>query len=164
MLDFSGQIAVVTGASRGIGYFIAKELAIAGAHVIAVARSGNDLQKLQGESNGKVKERFTLWTADLADMDTIDGLGKFVEKAWGKTDVLIANAGEFGQAGPIADLDPTEFEHTILLNFISTWRTYQGIRRTTPKIGRCTGSCCHVWSGSYRASLLGRISSFQGRM
>ena len=74
------------------------------------------------ENDGKVKDRFTLRTVDLADMDTIDGLGKFVEKGWGRTDVLIANAGEFGPAGPIADLDPTEFEHTILLNFISTWR------------------------------------------
>jgi NAD(P)-dependent dehydrogenase (short-subunit alcohol dehydrogenase family) len=122
MLDFSGQIAVVTGASRGIGYFIAKELAIAGAHVIAVARSSNDLQKLQGENDGKMKDRFTLRTADLADMHTIDGLGKFVENDWGRTDVLIANAGEFGPAGPIAGLDPKEFEHTILLNFLSTWR------------------------------------------
>ena len=86
------------------------------------ARSNDDLRKLQGENDGKVKDRFTLRTVDLADMHTIDGLGKFVENGWGRTDVLIANAGEFGPAGPIADLDPTEFEHTILLNFISTWR------------------------------------------
>ena len=59
---------------------------------------------------------------DLADMDTIDALGKFVKDGWGKIDVLIANAGEFGPSGPIAELNPKDFEHTILLNFISTWR------------------------------------------
>lgn len=122
MLDFTGQIAVVTGASKGIGYFIAKELALAGAHVIAVARSGGDLRKLQDEDDGRLRDRFTLRTADLADTEAIDALGQFVGDGWGKVDVLIANAGEFGPSGPIADLDPKEFEHTISLNFISTWR------------------------------------------
>ena len=122
MPDFTGQIAVVTGASKGIGYFIAKELAVAGAHVIAVARSHDGLRKLQDENNGRVKNRFTLMTVDLADMDAIDGLGKFVQMDWGKTDVLIANAGQFGPSGPLSELDPTEFEATMFLNFISTWR------------------------------------------
>jgi NAD(P)-dependent dehydrogenase (short-subunit alcohol dehydrogenase family) len=122
MLDFTGQIAVITGASKGIGYFIAKELAVAGAHVIAVARSADGLRKLQDENDGALRDRFTLRAVDLADMNAIDALGKFVENGWGKADVLIANAGLFGPSGPIADLDPTEFEHTILLNFISTWR------------------------------------------
>jgi NAD(P)-dependent dehydrogenase (short-subunit alcohol dehydrogenase family) len=122
MLDFTGQIAVVTGASKGIGYFIAKELADAGAHVIAVARSPDGLRKLQDENDGKAKDRFTPRAVDLANMDEIDALGKFVESGWGRADVLIANAGQFGPAGPIADLDPKQFEHTILVNFISTWR------------------------------------------
>jgi NAD(P)-dependent dehydrogenase (short-subunit alcohol dehydrogenase family) len=122
MLDFTGQIAVVTGASKGIGYYSARELAIAGAHVIAVARSEDGLRKLQDENDGKLKGRFTLKAVDLAKMEAIDALGKFVENGWGKTDVLLANAGQFGPAGPIADLDPTEFEQTISLNFISTWR------------------------------------------
>jgi short-subunit dehydrogenase len=122
MLDFTDQIAVVTGASKGIGYFIARELATAGAHVIAVARSKDGLQKLQNENHGKVRDRFTLRTIDLVDMDAIDALGKFVENSWGRTDVLIANAGQFGPAGPIAHLDPKEFEQAVLLNFISTWR------------------------------------------
>ena len=100
MLDFTGQIAVVTGASKGIGYFIAKELAVAGAHVIAVARSPNGLRKLQDENDGKMKDRFTLRTVDLANMDAVDALGKFVENGWGRADVLIANAGQFAPAGP----------------------------------------------------------------
>jgi NAD(P)-dependent dehydrogenase (short-subunit alcohol dehydrogenase family) len=122
MLDFTGQIALVTGASKGIGYFIARELAVAGAHVIAVARSPDGLRKLRDENDGRMKDRFTLRTVDLADMDAIDALGKFVANGWGRADVLIANAGQFGPAGPIADLDPMQFEHTILVNFISTWR------------------------------------------
>src|SRR4051794_40347149 len=89
MLDFTGQIAIVTGASKGIGYFMAKELATAGAHVIAVARSKDGLRKLQNENDGMVKDRFTLMTVDLTDMDAVDGLGKFVESRWAKADVLI---------------------------------------------------------------------------
>jgi NAD(P)-dependent dehydrogenase (short-subunit alcohol dehydrogenase family) len=122
MLDFTGQIAVVTGASKGIGYFIAKELAVAGAHVIAVARSQDGLRKLQGENDGELKDRFTLRAVDLADMDAIDALGEFVQRGWGRVDVLVANAGQFGPAGPIASLDPREFEQAMLVNFISTWR------------------------------------------
>jgi short-subunit dehydrogenase len=74
MLDFTGQIAVVTGASKGIGYFIAKELADAGAHVIAAARSPDGLRKLQDENDGKAKDRFTPRAVDLANMDEIDAL------------------------------------------------------------------------------------------
>jgi NAD(P)-dependent dehydrogenase (short-subunit alcohol dehydrogenase family) len=132
MLNFTGQIAVVTGASRGIGYFIARDLAIAGAHVVAVARSEEGLRKLRDEDAGKLRDRFTLRAVDVADMDAIDALGKFVEDSWGRTDVLIANAGQFGPSGPIADLDPTDFEHTILVNFVSTWRlirTFDGLLR-----------------------------------
>lgn len=129
MLDFTGQIAVVTGASQGIGYFIAKRLAIAGAHVIAVARSQDGLQKLQDENDGTLKDRFTLRAVDLADMEAIDALGQFVENGWGRADVLIANAGQFGPGGPIADLDPTEFERTVSLNFISTWRLIRAFDR-----------------------------------
>jgi NAD(P)-dependent dehydrogenase (short-subunit alcohol dehydrogenase family) len=128
-LDFTGQIAIVTGASRGIGYFMAKELAIAGAHVIAVARSKDGLRKLQDECDGKLKDRFTVRAVDLADMDAIDALGKFVEDGWGKADVLVANAGEFGPSGAIAELDPKDFERTILLNFISTWRLIRAFDR-----------------------------------
>jgi short-subunit dehydrogenase len=75
MLDFTGQIAVVTGASKGIGYFIAKELAVAGAHVIAVARSQDGLRKLQDEDDGRVKDRVTLRAVDLANSSKKGGAG-----------------------------------------------------------------------------------------
>jgi NAD(P)-dependent dehydrogenase (short-subunit alcohol dehydrogenase family) len=136
MLDFAGQIAVVTGASKGIGYFIAKELALAGAHVIAVARSEIGLRRLQDEHDGKLKDRFTLGVVDVADMEAIDALGKFVEDGEGRTDILVANAGQFGPAGPIAELDPKQFEHTISLNFISTWRlirAFDGLLRKSQR-------------------------------
>ena len=150
MLDFTKQIAIVTGASKGIGYFIAKELAIAGAHVIAVARSKEGLRKLRDENDGKMKDRFTLRAIDLADMDAIDGLGKFVEIGWGRVDVLIANAGQFGPAGPIAELDPTEFEHTVLLKFLSTWRL---IRAFDGLLRRSNGArALVVTSGSVHAA------------
>jgi NAD(P)-dependent dehydrogenase (short-subunit alcohol dehydrogenase family) len=160
ILDFTGQIAVVTGASKGIGYCVAKELAEAGAHVIAVARSAAGLQKLRDENNGTTKDRFTLKAVDLADMDAIDALGTFVADGWGRADVLVANAGQFGPAGPIADLDPLEFERTVTLNFIATWRlirAFDGLLRRAERARALvvTSGAAHaaqpLW-GAYPAS------------
>src|SRR3954451_10274099 len=78
-LDLSGRVAVVTGASRGIGYFIAKELAAAGAHVIAVARTVGGLEELDDQIKAERaktgKGEATLVPLDLSDMAGIDRLG-----------------------------------------------------------------------------------------
>ena len=164
MLDFTGQIAVVTGASKGIGYFIAKELADAGAHVIAVARSPDGLRKLQNENDGKAKDRFTPRTVDLSNMDAIDALGQIRRKTAG-AGLTCLSPMQVNLARPAPSRTWTQRVRTHdLAEFHIDVETYQGIRRITPKIRRCTGSCCDVGSGSWRATLLGRISSFKGRM
>ncbi|WP_292129770.1 SDR family NAD(P)-dependent oxidoreductase, partial [Mesorhizobium sp.] len=67
-LDLSGRVAVVTGASRGIGYFIARELAAAGAHVVAVARTVGGLEELDDAIKADGRGQATLVPLDLADM------------------------------------------------------------------------------------------------
>ena len=90
--DLSGRIALVTGASRGIGYFIAKHLAAAGAHVIAVARTVGGLEELDDEIKASAAAQATLVPLDLADMAGIDRLGGAINERWGKLDILVANA------------------------------------------------------------------------
>ena len=89
-LNLSGRVAVVTGASRGIGYFIAKELAAAGAHVVAVARTIGGLEELDDEIKAEKaisgKGEATLVPLDLADGAGVDRLGGAIHERWGKLD------------------------------------------------------------------------------
>ena len=97
-----GRVALVTGASRGIGRAAATALAGAGAHVIAVARTVGALEELDddvrtlGASNG-----VTIVPLDLCDGDGIDRLGAEVFERWGKWDILVGNAGRLGVLSPL---------------------------------------------------------------
>ena len=97
------KIALVTGASRGIGYHLAKQLAAEGAHVVAVARTVGGLEELDDviRRNGGSA---TLVPLDLTDMGGIDRLGAAIHQRWGKLDVLVANAGALGVLSPIGHI------------------------------------------------------------
>ena len=103
--DLTGRIAVVTGASRGIGYFAAKHLAAAGAHVVAVARTGGGLEELDDEIKAAGGSA-TLVPLDITDMAGIDRLGGAIHERWGKLDILIANAAILGVISPIGHVRP----------------------------------------------------------
>ena len=130
-LDLSGRVALVTGASRGIGYFIAKELAAAGAHVIAVARTVGGLEELDDEVK-QAGGQTTLVPLDLADMAGIDRLGGAIHERWGKLDVMVANAGVLGVLGPIGHIEAKVFDKVMLLNVNAVWR----LMRTTDPLLR----------------------------
>ncbi|MEX0346429.1 MAG: SDR family NAD(P)-dependent oxidoreductase [Rhizobiaceae bacterium] len=125
---FAGRIALVTGASRGIGYHIAKQLGHAGAHVIAVARTVGGLEELDDEIKQAGGEA-TLVPLDLADMAGIDRLGGAIHERWGKLDILVANAGVLGTISPIGHVEAKVFERVMTINVTSTWRL---IRSTEP--------------------------------
>lgn len=120
-IDLSGRTALVTGASRGIGYFLAKRLAAAGAHVIAVARTVGGLEELDDEikSNGG---QATLVPLDLTDMPAIDRLGGAIHERWGKLDILVANAAILGVVSPIGHVEAKVFEKVMTVNVNATWR------------------------------------------
>src|SRR6201991_747400 len=99
-IDLKDKVALVTGASRGIGYFTAMELARAGAHVIACARTVGGLEELD-DAVKAVGGSTTLVPFDLADMNAIDALGASIFERWGRLDVLVANAGVLGVISPI---------------------------------------------------------------
>ncbi|MBX3529923.1 MAG: SDR family NAD(P)-dependent oxidoreductase [Rhizobiaceae bacterium] len=126
-LDLSGRIALVTGASRGIGYFVAKELAAAGAHVIAVARTVGGLEELDDEIRADGKGTTTLVPLDLADLPGIDRLGGQIHERWGKLDILVANAGVLGTISPIGHVEAKVFDRVMAINVTSTWRLMRSV-------------------------------------
>jgi NAD(P)-dependent dehydrogenase (short-subunit alcohol dehydrogenase family) len=130
-LDLTGRVAVVTGASRGIGYFIARELAAAGAHVVAVARTVGGLEELDDEIKAQKartgKGEATLVPLDLADMAGIDRLGAAIHERWGKLDILVANAGVLGVIAPLGHVEAKVFEKVMTINVTSTWRLIRSV-------------------------------------
>lgn len=125
-LDLTGRVALVTGASRGIGYFLAKELAAAGAHVIAVARTVGGLEELDDEIKAAGGQA-TLVPLDLTDMAGIDRLGGAINDRWGKLDVLVANAAILGVISPIGHVEAKVFDKVMAINVTGTWRLIRSV-------------------------------------
>ena len=119
--DLSGRIALVTGASRGIGYQLAKQMAGAGAHVIAVARTVGGLEELDDEIKAGGGQA-TLVPLDLTDMAGIDRLGGAIFERWGKLDIMVANAGILGIISPVGHIEAKVFEKVMTINVTATWR------------------------------------------
>jgi NAD(P)-dependent dehydrogenase (short-subunit alcohol dehydrogenase family) len=129
--DLTGRIALVTGASRGIGYFVARRLAAAGAHVVAVARTVGGLEELDDEIKAEHartgKGAATLVPLDLTDMAGIDRLGSAINDRWKKLDILVANAGMLGVISPIGHVEAKTFEKVMTVNVTGTWRLIRSV-------------------------------------
>ncbi len=125
-VNLKDKIALVTGASRGIGYFTALELAKAGAHVIACARTVGGLEDLD-DAIKAAGGSATLVPFDLADMDAIDRLGASIFERWGKLDILVANAGMLGTISPIGHVEAKVFEKVMNVNVTATWRLIRSV-------------------------------------
>lgn len=159
MTDLKDRIAVVTGASRGIGYFTALALANAGAHVVAVARTVGGLEELDDAIKAGGGSA-TLVPMDLADMDAIDRLGGALYERWGKLDIFVANAGILGVISPIGHIEAKVFERVMTINVTATWRMIRSLEPLLVKsdAGRAlllssgvANSCRPFWS-AYAAS------------
>lgn len=124
--DLSGRTALVTGASRGIGYFLALELAKRGAHVIAVARTVGGLEDLDDEIQA-MGNTATLVPLDLKDMPALDLLGSTINDRWGKLDILVANAGVLGTISPVGHIEAKVFDNVISTNLTSIWRLIRSV-------------------------------------
>ena len=143
-VDLKGRIALVTGASRGIGYFTALELAKAGAHVIACARTVGGLEELD-DAIKKAGGSATLVPFDLADMNAIDALGASIHERWGKLDILVANAGVLGVISPVDHVEAKVFEKVMNINVTATWRL---IRSVAPLISKSDAGRALILSSS----------------
>src|SRR5882757_4063782 len=145
--DPPGRIALVTGASRGIGRAAAIALAEAGAHVILVARTVGGLEETDDEIQ-KAGGSATLVPMNLRDGDAIDRLGASIFERWGRLDAFLGNAGVLGQLTPLAHLEPKIFQEVMEVNVTANWRL---IRSLDPLLRQSeAGRVLFVTSGAAR--------------
>ncbi len=144
-----GRIALVTGASRGIGRAAGVALAQAGAHVILVARTVGGLEEADDEIQ-KIGGTATLVPMNLRDGDAIDRLGASIFERWGRLDAFLGNAGVLGQLTPLAHLEPKTFTEVMEVNVTANWRL---IRSLDPLLRLSdAGRALFVTSGAARKS------------
>ncbi len=145
-LPLAGRVALVTGASRGIGYATALGLAQAGAHVIATARTQGGLVELDDAITAAAGQGATLVPMDITDGDGVDKLGGAIFERWGRLDILVSNAGELGLLTPIGHLDPQIWDRAVAVNMTATYRL---IRSMDPLLRRAeAGRAIFLTSGA----------------
>ncbi|MGB0671173.1 MAG: SDR family NAD(P)-dependent oxidoreductase [Rhodospirillales bacterium] len=121
MGKLEGRIALITGASRGIGRAIALGFAKEGAHVVALARTQAGLEELDDEIKA-IGGQATLVPGDLTDGVLIDRVGGALYERFGKLDILVGNAGLLGFMGPLTHADPKSWDETLAVNLTANWR------------------------------------------
>jgi NAD(P)-dependent dehydrogenase (short-subunit alcohol dehydrogenase family) len=117
----ANRIALVTGASRGIGYATALALAEAGAHIVAVARTVGGLEELD-DSIRAAGGTATLVPLDLKDSPAIDRLAAAIQQRYGRLDILVGNAGILGTLSPLDHVQPKDWDEVIAVNVTANWR------------------------------------------
>lgn len=122
----SGKIALITGASKGIGAAVAKRFVQEGAHVILISRNIEDLREIDDEIkklvlNKKEESDTTLVQLDLLEFEKIKELSDLISKRFGRLDIFVASAGILGELCPVQDYDPGVWESIIGTNFNANW-------------------------------------------
>jgi len=122
----AGRIALVTGASRGIGAAVAQRFAAEGAHVILTARTVGGLEEVDDAIRAAGGEPATLVPLDLVDGEKIDALAVAAYQRFGRLDVLVGNAGMLGTMTPTGHVDPKEWQRVLDVNVTANWRLIRG--------------------------------------
>lgn len=121
-----GKIALVTGASRGIGAAVAKSLAAKGAHVIALARTTGGLEELDDEIK-KLGGSATLVPADIRKFDDLDRMGQALFERFKRLDILVGNAGQLGVLSPLPHVDQKAWDEVIAVNVTANFRLIRSL-------------------------------------
>ena len=116
---FDGKLALVTGASRGIGAATAEALAAVGAHVILTARTAQALEQIEERIHASGGTA-TIAPMDLTDAENIQKLAQAVAERWGSLDIMVLNAAMLGSLSPVEHLDPKELERVFKLNVFAS--------------------------------------------
>lgn len=124
--SLEGRVALVTGASRGIGRAAALAMAREGAHILALARTQGALEELD-DSVREAGSSATLVPVDLKDVDALDRLGAGLFERWGKLDILLANAGLLGDITPLGHLAPKVWDDVMAVNVTANWRLIRSL-------------------------------------
>ena len=118
-LPFSGQVALVTGASKGIGAASAKAIAAAGAHVVLTARDAAALEQVE-EAIHRDGGTATIAPMDLTEPDGIARLAAAIAQRWDALDILVINAAVLPQLGPVTDIEPKAYNTALTVNVLAT--------------------------------------------
>jgi NAD(P)-dependent dehydrogenase (short-subunit alcohol dehydrogenase family) len=139
------RLALVTGASRGIGAATAEALAAAGAHVVLTARTAADLELVE-ERIHQAGGNATIAPLDLTETDSIARLAAAVAERWGRLDVLMLNAATLGSLTPVAQIDPKELSRVFTLNVLANQALIAGFDPLLRKsdAGRMLAITSHV--------------------
>jgi NAD(P)-dependent dehydrogenase (short-subunit alcohol dehydrogenase family) len=123
----AGRIALVTGASRGLGAAVARRFAAEGAHLILVARTQGAIEELDDEIRASGKEPPTLLALDLRQHERIDQMGAAIHERFGRVDVLVGNAAVLGVLSPMGHIDPKTWDAVMALNTTANWRLIRSL-------------------------------------
>ncbi|WP_181701845.1 SDR family NAD(P)-dependent oxidoreductase [Chthonobacter albigriseus] len=153
------RIAVVTGASRGIGRAAALALAQAGCHVVAIARTEGGLTELDDEIQA-VGGSSTLVPMSVTDGEAIDRLGGALFERYGRVDALLANAGILGPMSPLNVIDPKKWDEVFAVNVTANWRLIRSLdpllrQSAAPRalfVSSGAAHKCRAYWGPYSAS------------
>lgn len=119
----AGSVALVTGASRGIGAAVAVELARLGAHLVLTARSQGGLEETDDAIRAAGGEAATLLPLDLVkDAEKLDMLGPSVVQRFGRLDILVHAAGVLAKLTPVAHIQPRDWQESVAVNLSACWR------------------------------------------
>ena len=121
-----GRIALVTGASRGIGAAVARRYAREGARLVLLARTQGGLEELDDEVRALGAEA-TLVPLDITDSDALDRLGAALFERHGRLDVLVGNAGTLGTLSPISHIEPDDWRTVLDVNLTANWRLVRSL-------------------------------------
>jgi NAD(P)-dependent dehydrogenase (short-subunit alcohol dehydrogenase family) len=147
----ASRIALITGASRGIGHATALALAKAGAHVVAVARTQGGLEELDDEIRKETGEGATLVPLNMTDTDGIARLGAALHERHGKLDILVGNAGIAGPSSPLGHIDLKPWNDVIAINVTAN---FQLIRCMEPLLKASdAGRAVFITSGAAHKAL-----------
>jgi NAD(P)-dependent dehydrogenase (short-subunit alcohol dehydrogenase family) len=122
-----GRLALITGASRGLGAALAKRFAAEGAHVILAARTQGGLEEVDDEIRKAGGAPATLLPLDLRAFDTIDQMAAAIRQRFGKLDVLVGNAAVLGKLSPLGHLDPKSWDEVMTVNLTANWRVIRAL-------------------------------------
>jgi len=122
-----GRLALVTGASRGLGAALARRFAAEGAHVILTARTQGGLEEVDDEIRKAGGAPATLLPLDLRELDKIDQVGSAIQQRFGRLDVLVGNAAVLGKLSPLGHLDPKSWDEVMAVNLTANWRLIRAL-------------------------------------
>ena len=156
----AGRVALITGASRGIGAAVARRFAAEGARLVLAARTVGGLEEVDDAIRSGGGEGATLVPLDLREFDAIDRLGASLYERFGRLDVLVGNAGVLGTLSPLGHIEPADWAEVLDVNLTANWRL---IRSLDPLLrqsdaGRAifvtSGAAAspHAYWGTYAAS------------